>query len=153
MIVVSNTSPLNYLLLVELAYLLEPLFGHLLIPQAVADEPGALGAPDPVRAFFDAKPDWVEIRRVGEISEDLFRLDPGEREAIALAIALGADLILLDERKARIAARERGLAVAGTLGVLDLAARRELIDLNDAVGRLARTNFRIRPALLSSLVR
>ena len=50
------------------------------------------------------------------------------------------------------AARARGLDVIGTVGVLDRAATRRLIDIADAVARLRATNFRIRPALLEALL-
>jgi predicted nucleic acid-binding protein len=48
----------------------------------------------------------------------VFTLDPGEAAAIRLAIVLKADVLLLDERKGRLVARELGLAVAGVLGEL-----------------------------------
>jgi len=53
--------------------------------------------------------------------------DPGEVEAISLALELAADLLLADDRKARTVARSRNLAVAGTVGVLELAAQRGLV--------------------------
>jgi predicted nucleic acid-binding protein len=153
MIVVSNTSPLNYLALIELAYLLEQLFGRLLIPEAVLEELQARGAPEAVRRFLESKPGWLEVRPAGNVSTDLLRLDAGEREAIALAGTVRADLILLDERRARVTARDLGLQVAGTLGVLDQAARRGLVVLDVAIERLAKTNFRVRPGLISGLIR
>lgn len=153
MVVVSNTSPINYLVQIGLVHLLEPLFGKVLIPRAVADELQDPGAPAEVRAFLAPPPVWLDIRANGEIAAHLYRLDPGERAAIALAGAERADLVLLDERKARIAAKELGLTVAGTLGILDLAARRGLVDPDLAIERLAKTNYRIRPDLLQSLGR
>jgi uncharacterized protein len=47
-----------------------------------------------------------------------FPLDPGESDAIALAIAIGADVLLMDEKQGRTAARHFGLAVGGILGEL-----------------------------------
>ena len=80
-------------------------------------------------------------------------LDDGETAAIELAIALRADLPLMDERKGVIVARGLGLRVTGTIGVLDLAAERGLVDFGQAANRLRRTSFRIPEALLDSLIR
>lgn len=80
-------------------------------------------------------------------------LDEGEAAAIALAISLTADLLLMDERKGVAAARGRGLRVTGTIGVLDLAAVRGLINFHEVVDRLRRTSFRAPEELLNSLIR
>jgi predicted nucleic acid-binding protein len=75
-------------------------------------------------------------------------LDPGEMEAIALAVNMKADLILLDEARGRRTAAEHfGLAITGTLGVLDRAARAGLINATDAVERQGKTSFRGSPKL------
>ena len=68
-------------------------------------------------------------------------LDRGESVAIALGMRLKADLILIDDRKGAAAALSRGLQVTGTLGVLDLATERGLVDLPDAdIGSHTRTS-------------
>jgi len=148
MTVVSNTSPLNYLVLIDHQEILPVLFGHVLIPEAVWHELRSPAAPQPVKAFLETWPSWLERRIVSQVPQGLRQLDPGEREAIALAQSVGASLVLLDEKKGRQAARDLGFAVTGTLGVLDLAARRGLVDLVDALKRLERTTFRITPRLL-----
>lgn len=79
-------------------------------------------------------------------------LDDGERAALALARTIGADLILIDDRGGVAAARAFGFAVIGTLGVLDLAARRRLVDIGDAVTRLIATNFRYRSEIIGALL-
>jgi predicted nucleic acid-binding protein len=70
-----------------------------------------------------------------------------------LALSLHADLILIDDRKAALAAIRKGLGVIGTLGILDLAARRGLIDLATAFTRLKATSFRYRQEMLDELLR
>jgi predicted nucleic acid-binding protein len=80
-------------------------------------------------------------------------LDEGETAAIALAASLGAYLLLMDDRKGVRVPRGMGLRVTGTLGVLDIAAQRGLVDFAQAVNRLRRTSFRISEALLGSLVK
>lgn len=148
MTVVSNTTPLNYLVLIDHQEILPVLFGHVLIPEAVWHELRSPAAPQPVKAFLETWPSWLERRIVSQVPQDLQQLDPGEQEAIALAQSVGASLVLLDEKKGRQAARDLGFVVTGTLGVLDLAARRGLVDLVDALKRLERTTFRITPRLL-----
>jgi len=79
-------------------------------------------------------------------------LDEGETAAIALAEALGADMLLIDERDGSRVAVRKGLRVTGTLGLLDLAAERGLIDFTTAVQALERTTFRRPGALLKELL-
>lgn len=57
MIVVADTSPINYLCIIEQIDLLSELFGTVVIPQAVLDELHAAGSPDAVKAWIDAGPD------------------------------------------------------------------------------------------------
>lgn len=78
-------------------------------------------------------------------------LDEGETAAIALAEFLRADLLLIDERDGYRVARRKGLSVTGTLGLLDLAAERGLIDFVQAVTKLEQTTFRRPEALLEAL--
>jgi predicted nucleic acid-binding protein len=61
-------------------------------------------------------------------------------------------LILIDERKGAAVALTKGFEVTGTLGVLDLAASRGLVNLRDALDLLTRTNFRCRPELIATLL-
>ena len=79
-------------------------------------------------------------------------MDDGERAAIAVAIELRASLLLMDDRAAVEEARLRGLQVTGTLGVLLLAARRGIVDLEATFLRLQSTNFYYSPALLETLL-
>jgi predicted nucleic acid-binding protein len=70
-----------------------------------------------------------------------------------LAVALGLQGILLDDRKARTLARREGLLVVGTLGVLEAAAERALIALGLEVEKLVReTNYRVDEKLIHALL-
>jgi len=80
------------------------------------------------------------------------QLDEGEREAIALAEEVRADLLLVDDWEARLEAQRRHLRVVGTLRVLADGASRGLTDLEEAFHRLLRTNFRVNSELLASLL-
>src|SRR5262249_1433949 len=92
-------------------------------------------------------PSWANVKTASAVH--LYGvLGPGEAEAIALALELKADSILLDETEAREEALRLGLPVSGTIGVLEKAADRDLINLSDAFSRLARTNFYVSPELL-----
>jgi len=152
MTVVSNTSPLNYLVLIDLQQLLPGLFGRVLIPKAVLTELRSPAAPTPIRGWLDTNPEWLETRVSESVPAALRQLGPGEREAIVLAESIDDAIVLLDEQRARAIARQRGLAVTGTLGILDMAAARGLVDFNDALERLTRTNFRGSPRLLRSIL-
>lgn len=151
-LVVADTGPLNYLILIEVSDLLPKLFEHILVPATVHAELSHADAPASVRAFAAAKPTWLEVHPDPAPYIEEAALDAGERAAIALAMSIGADLILMDDRAGVAAARRHGLSVTGTLGVLDLAAKRGLIDLATALTRLKATNFRYRPEILDALL-
>jgi predicted nucleic acid-binding protein len=152
MIVIADTTPLSYLILIDLTYILSELFGQVVIPQAVLNELQSTQAPDQVRQWFAHCPEWLVVREVQQEDLTLAHLDPGEREAIALAQELQADLILLDENRGRREALRRGFNITGTIGLLDRAGARGLIDVPTAVARLRQTSFRVSPRLLNTLL-
>ena len=80
-------------------------------------------------------------------------MDAGEKSAIVLGLTLSADLILIDDRRSAAVARDKGFEVTGTLGILDLAARRGIVDLAHALSRLRSTNFRAREELFEALLK
>ncbi|HUK90179.1 MAG TPA: DUF3368 domain-containing protein [Blastocatellia bacterium] len=141
MTVVSDTSPINYLLQIGLIDLLRQLFGSILIPTAVEVELEHPSAPDLVRGWIRNPPQWVAVQHI-LTDKSLLGLGIGEQEAITLAILVEADIVLIDDRKARHVAADRGLVVSGTLNLLDAAAERGLIDLPQALAALLKTNFR-----------
>lgn len=153
MIVVSNTSPICYLLLIDQIDLLQILYSGIVIPQTVAAELSASESPIVVSNWIAQPPNWLQIRSVA-MSEaiDLGNLDPGEREAILLAEQLKADLVILDDRAARQAALRRGLKVIGLLGILKDAARENLLDLEIAFEQLQEAGFWVAPSLLERLL-
>jgi predicted nucleic acid-binding protein len=154
-LVVADSGPLNYLVLIEAIDVLPKLFEQILAPTAVYYELAHADAPPPVRAFVAHKPAWLEVLsspHLGSSEAIDAMLDDGERAAIALAKSIGADLILMDDRSGVEAARAHGLAVTGTLGVLDLAARRGLVDLAAAFAKLKATNFRYPPTVMDALL-
>lgn len=153
-LVVADTRPLRYLLQIEQIELLPRLFEKIFIPSVVYDELRHPSAPEAVRNWTRSKPDWLEVSVVSASDDpSLGALDEGEKSAIALGLSLLADLVLIDDRKGAAIAREKGFEVTGTLGVLDLAARRGMVDLGEALARLRTTNFRRREEILDALLK
>lgn len=151
--VISDTSPICYLVLIGEIEALHRVFGELCVPAAVARELNHPGAPTEVRAWLDQAPDWLLIDRIERsIPGDLKDLHSGEQQAILLAEAVDAPWIVLDERQARRCARDRGLQVTGLLGVLARDAEMGHSDLREALARLEQTTFHIAPSLLAQVL-
>lgn len=122
MIVVSDTSVITALIHIERLDLLAEIFGVVVIPQAVAEE---------LSVSHISLPAWItqiRVRDMRTIEKLLIKLDPGESEAIALAIELRADFLLMDEKLGRAAAQREGLTTIGILGVATAAKRMGLIE-------------------------
>ena len=154
-LVIADTGPLNYLILIGRIDLLPALFEKVVLPTTVRSELASSKAPTFVRAWVANLPTWVEVcESPFSHAEDasLQGIDAGEKAAIQLAVSLNADLLLMDDRKGVNAAQRKGLRVTGTLGILDLAAQRGLADFTQAVERLRKTNFRVPRALLDALL-
>lgn len=129
MIVVSDTSAIINLAAVEQLDLLRQLYGKIAIPQAVYHEIAVVGAGQPGATEVQTL-EWIETKQVANdaLATALqMELDVGEAEAIALAVELKADLLLLDERRGRVVASRLGLKFIGLLGVLIEAKDREFI--------------------------
>jgi predicted nucleic acid-binding protein len=152
-VVVADTGPINYLLLIDAIELLPRLFQTVRIPQLVCAELASAGAPALVRDWVAMPPDWLSIEPTPPIASPSPKLDAGEEAALALAIALRATLLLIDDRAGVSAARAHGFEVAGTLGVLQRASLAGFVDLRAALTRLAATNFHIRPELIEALLK
>jgi len=151
MIVVSDTSPINYLVILGYVDVLPPLFGTVIIPEEVFEELMAEETPQIVRDWIDAQPDWLEIRP----AKPLFvsrRLHSGESVAIGLAMEIQSDLILIDEMSARAVAEEQGLIVIGIVGVLERAHQQGLLDLESSLTELKETTFFITDSLIKRVL-
>jgi predicted nucleic acid-binding protein len=150
-LVIADTGPLNYLILIGHADVLSSLFDRVALPSAVHAELSDWRAPLNVRRWIAVPPAWLEIHETADLPQ-VSGLDEGETAAIALAESLDADMLLIDERNGYRVARQKGLRVTGTLGLLDLAAERGLIDFEQAIGALENTTFRRPEALLHALL-
>lgn len=145
--VVSNASPLIALQQIDRLDLLRDLFGMVAIPSAVARE---------TVPSVPERPPWVAERPLtGPIDPRVLRasLDPGETEAIALALELGATSVILDDLPARRLAEEFGLSVVGTLGVLVRAKQRGLLTaIRPSLDALVAVDFYVGSKLLTELL-
>ena len=139
--VVSNVSPLIALQQIGHLQLLEQLFDTVLIPPAVACKvTPTVALPAWIEQHGLAQP--VGPRILGAL------LGPGESEAISLALEIGAQLVMLDDRPARRLAQALHLPVIGTLGILLAAKRRQLlIAIGPCLDALLQHHFRIAPSL------
>ena len=129
MIVVSNTSPIFYLSTIGQLDLLRQLYTKIVIPTTVYDEITHVGNTD-VSAKVVPTLCWIKTQSATDqdlVNRLRVELDPGEAEAIALAVELSADRLLMDERLGRAAAMRVGLQVAGVLGILVAAKQNNLI--------------------------
>ena len=143
-VVVSDTSPLQYLHQVGCLSLLPSLFGRVLIPPAVDHEIQVgieRGNDLPVLGLSP----WVVVEPPREIPAFSVELqsDPGEREALALALEHGCR-VLMDDRDGRRAADALGIAYTGTLGVLISAKRSGLVEaIAPILDRLLARGYRL----------
>ncbi len=153
MLVVADTSAINYLILIQQELLLPTLYTRIIVPSAVLRELQDPETPASVRAWVAYPPAWFEVQAPPPLALSVLpTLGAGEREAIGLAEDVRADLLLIDERDGRRAARRRGLSVIGTLGVLEEAAVRALIDLPRVLAQLQDTTFYVSAALFEELL-
>jgi uncharacterized protein len=138
--------------------LLPLLYGQVIIPEAVYRELVDIEPPVPGGVEVQTAT-WLEVKLIAnrEVVEHLqskVRLDPGESEAIALALEIGADLLLIDERRGRAEAHRLGIKITGLLGILVEAKRKNLIvavkPLMDAL--IATSEFRVSSALYSQIL-
>jgi predicted nucleic acid-binding protein len=143
MIVVSDTTPIHYLVLIGETELLPALFQTVLIPPSVASELLHQRAPEIVRRFMATPPAWLQIRLPQSVLGSLSSLGSGEREAISLSLETHAELMLTDDQEARRAAESLGVVVTGTLGLIRSGGKRQLINVQGAIGKLQATSMRL----------
>jgi len=157
-IVISDTSVITNLAAIHHLKLLSQLYNQVTIPESVYRELVDIEPPVPGTLEVQGAA-WLEVRAlvnrgVVEHLENDVRLDPGEAEAIALAIELNADLLLIDERRGRAAADRLGIKITGLLGILVEAKQKNLITavkpLMDAL--IATSEFRVSSALYNQIL-
>ena len=151
---VSNTTPLRYLIAIELEHLFGQLFEKVFVPVAVHEELTDSRTPEAVRGRVLSMPAWFEVRTVQEPETTPFpaTLHRGERQAILLAEALRPDVLLIDEQIGRTIALSRNLPLSGTLGTLERADTMGFVsDFSQVLQQLKASGFFITQALEQQL--
>ena len=122
-----NTGPLIALAACEALDILRQLHSQVLVPTAVVEE---FGRGKSGEIVLTKLPAWLDVRPLATPLPAVLvaHLDVGEASAIALALEMGIGLVALDERRGRIVARDLGIGVTGSLGLLLRAKRLGLID-------------------------
>jgi predicted nucleic acid-binding protein len=140
---------LHYLILCGAESILPRLFRQVVIPPTVFSELQQPNTPPPVRQWAAGLPPWVAVQTPKAVNLTL-DVDAGELEAICLAQEIHAAAVLMDDRAGRSAAIHCGLAVVGTIGLMEQAAARGIIDLPSALALLRQTNARLAPELINA---
>lgn len=155
--VVSNTSPLSNLAIVNRLQLLRERYGRIIVPPAVQRELHALAHPAGRARLAQALADgWVVVENVPSSDQAgslMNRIDPGEAEALALALQSRADILLIDDRKGRLLAQQHGQPCSGILGLLIWAKDRGRIEsiTSEMVRLITEARFFIHPSLQARL--
>ncbi len=127
--------------------LLESILQEVIIPPEVDAELASPRRSLLVRRFIESRRSWLRIRAATSI-EAIDGLHAGERAAISLAVELSADRVVIDELQGRKAASNRDLQVIGTIGILEAAARLDLLDLHESFEKIKSTDFWVSPTFL-----
>jgi predicted nucleic acid-binding protein len=156
MIIISDTSPISNLLKIGQLTILQKLYGEIIIPKRVYQEICALEHLG-VNITQIQTADWITVQTASDqvlIATLSSELDLGEAEAIAIALAVQADRLLIDERIGRTVAQRYGLRITGLLGVLVAAKKNNLIpELKPILDQLiTQAKFRVHPALYQQIL-
>lgn len=157
MIIVSDATPIISLVKIESLEILGQMYGKVIIPQAVYDELV-------INTDFREEIDYINRcsfieKKIAEnnlsvtLLQKQLKLDLGESEAIVLANSINADIIIIDERKARKIAKDIGLKVTGTLGILVEAKNQGLITkIKPLLDKLISNDIRISKKLYQGIL-
>lgn len=153
-LVVSDTSPLLNLALIERLGLIESQFSEVTVPQQVWNE--LTDGEDGLEALRELRDDrllhLVEVERSDLFVELFHELDLGETAAICYAVEQNADLVLLDERDGRRVARRHDLNVTGVIGILLRGAKTGVVNLEHELKVLRETGFWISDDLYEQIL-
>ncbi len=143
--IIADASCLIVLQNIRELSLLQKLFGTVSVTEEVAAE------------FGDDLPEWIAIKKVGnKIQQNAISLllDVGEASSIALALETQNSLLIIDEKKGRRIAREFGVDIVGTLGIIVRANEKGLIDsVETLVSRLEGADFRISKTIKAKILK
>ncbi|PUA30759.1 MAG: hypothetical protein B0W54_09960 [Cellvibrio sp. 79] len=155
-IVISDTTAITYLSQINAIGLLKSLFKTIYIPEAVYHELTRQG--DHIGGSKEVKNlPWIKVKKMHSYDEysKKFKkkLDPGESQAIGLAMHMNADLLIIDELDGRWEAKNQGIRITGMLGIFKMAKERNIIPaVAPYLNKLRLTNFKISPALYRTVL-
>jgi len=156
MIVVSNTTPLIGLASIQRFELLRQLFGQVYIPQAVFDEAVVRGREGGGAKHEVSTASWIKrisVRDHLAVEVLLDEMDLGEAEVIVLAREIGADWVLMDEKKGRRKLAQMGINRIGTLGILLKAKQAALLTaIQPEIEKLRQQGFSISQAVMDAVL-
>jgi predicted nucleic acid-binding protein len=156
MTVISDTSCIGYLIIIDKLIILKENFSKIIIPETVHKEVLQLSSKHNLNKYLNSR--WISslpITNRNLYRELLNQLDEGEAEAIVLSQEFNADLLLIDERRGTIKARSLGIKTIGLLGVLLLSKERQLIpSVKPLLDKLmTNTTFRIDKSLYTTVLK
>jgi len=129
MIIVSDTSPVSNLILIQRLDILQKLFYEIIVPPAVDAEVRALKQFGKDLGEYE-NAEWIKVYQptnLQKVQTLQAKLDEGEAQAIVLALEINCDLLLIDERIGTNIARQEGLQTIGLVGVLIKAKENRII--------------------------
>lgn len=148
MIVVSDATPLHYLILIGEIEIVPRILNEVVVPATVFRELNAEKTPQPVRTYLQDMPAWLSVANdTGILDKELADIDAGEREAILLTEHLGADALLIDDKAGREIAESRGIRIIGTLGLLEIAADMGFLGFAETLAKMKAAGFFVSRAL------
>lgn len=155
MIVISDTSCIGYLIIIDKLFLLNDNFSEIIIPRTVHKEVLELSGHYNLSKYLLSN--WIKVNTITNnklFAQLLKKVDEGESEAIVLSKELNADLLLIDERKGTQLARSLGIKTIGLLGILLLSKEKKLIPLvRPVLEELIRNaTFRINQTLYTNIL-
>jgi predicted nucleic acid-binding protein len=151
-VVVSDTTPLHYLVLIGRDSVLERLYGQVIVPPAVLQELSHAAAPAVISVWAKSPPAWLAVQSPAVIPSRFDHLDFGERQALALAKEIHAVFVLLDDKVARRFAESEALKVKGTLGIIADAAKAGLLNFRATVETLQRSSMHLDAKLAQRII-
>lgn len=154
-LVVSDTSPLLNLALIDRLELLEAQFESITAPEVVWEElmAGEAGVSEVRELRNRGTLSLVQVERDSFYVELVRQLDEGEAAAITYAVDNDASQLLLDEREGRKAARRHEIPVTGVVGVLMRAAMQGTVEIETELDRLQEAGFWLSDELYREAVR
>ncbi len=152
-VIISDTGPLNYLILIEEIELLPRLFAEVVVPYPVLIELQHERTPAEVRTWVEVLPAWITVERPGSSALPLqWQEKLGQGEVSAMTLAMARNLpVLMDDREARQVAKRLGLTTFGTLAILEAAAMRGWIAFRPVAERLRAKGFYVTEAIIDEI--